>query len=61
MSSESGGLERSLIAMDRAVALEHTTPPPADELFSSCFFRFPTEHGPVRKLMLAHVALPPRV
>ncbi len=25
-SSESGGLELSLIAMDRAVALEHTTP-----------------------------------
>jgi hypothetical protein len=43
MSSESGELELSLIAMDRVVALEHTTPPTADELFSSdssCFFCF---------------------
>lgn len=47
--------------MNPVVALEHTTSPTADELFSSCFFRFPREHGVVMKLMLAHVALPPRV
>ncbi len=64
MGGREGRLELPLTAMERAAALEHTIPFPAataDELFSSCSFRFPTEHGGRwMKLVLAHVALPPR-